>query len=220
MGALHGHRLLGAGAGNDIRGLPLPLQGLLDGGRIGGQVGQLVEHVALADDGVHQVAVPWRQSGWMFERLQNNRSCAASCCLAFPTIKLVLDYIIESLEEEEDKVVVLGGGEEEPAGGEGLQQVEQFVGSHHGEALQVRRHCKTEDTSRRVLHNEMISASVAVSRLGRRMALQRLTIHNYGEKAVEQGLETLVARGDDLMKHLRNQSSGSGEHRLCRRRGR
>lgn len=63
VGALHGHRLLRAGAGNDIWGLPLPLQGLLDGGRIGGQVGQLVEHIAFADDGVHQVAVPWRQSG-------------------------------------------------------------------------------------------------------------------------------------------------------------
>lgn len=74
---------------------------------------------------------------------KNNRSRAASCCFVFHTIKLVLDYIIESLEKEEDKVVVLGGGEEEPAGGEGLQQVEQFVGSHHGEALQVRRHCKT-----------------------------------------------------------------------------
>lgn len=92
--------------------------------------------------------------------------------VVFLTIKLVLDYIIESLEKEEDKVMVLGGREEEPAGGEGLQQVEQFVGSHHGEALQVRRHCKTENTSRRVLHNEMISASVAVFRLGRQMALQ------------------------------------------------
>lgn len=60
----------------------------------------------------------------------------------FFTVKLVLDYIVESLEKEEYKVMVLGCREQEPAGGEGLQQVEQFIGCHHGQALQVRRHCR------------------------------------------------------------------------------
>lgn len=41
--------------------------------------------------------------------------------------------------------MVLRRGEQEPAGGEGLQQVEQFIGSHHGEALQVGRHCHREE---------------------------------------------------------------------------
>lgn len=58
------------------------------------------------------------------------------------TVKLVLDYIVESLKKEEHKVMVLGCREQEPAGGEGLQQVEQFIGCHHGQALQVRRHCR------------------------------------------------------------------------------
>lgn len=57
MGSLHGHRLLGACAGNDIWGLPLSLQSFLDGGSIGGQVGQLVEDVPFTDDCVNQVAV-------------------------------------------------------------------------------------------------------------------------------------------------------------------
>lgn len=53
VGALHGDGLLGAGAGYDIWRLPLPLQSLLDRSWIRRQVGQLVEHVALADYGVH-----------------------------------------------------------------------------------------------------------------------------------------------------------------------
>lgn len=61
MRALHGYSLLGASAGNDIWRLPLPLQSLLDGGHIRGQVGQLVEHVTFADDCVHEVAVSWRR---------------------------------------------------------------------------------------------------------------------------------------------------------------
>lgn len=60
-----------------------------------------------------------------------------------PTVKLVLDDIVERFEKEEDQMVVLGCREQEPGGGEGLQQVEQLVGSHHRKALQVRRHCRT-----------------------------------------------------------------------------
>lgn len=59
-----------------------------------------------------------------------------------PTIKLVLDDVVESFQKEEDEVVVLGRGEQEPGGGEGLQQVEKLVGGHHRKALQVRRHCR------------------------------------------------------------------------------
>lgn len=54
------------------------------------------------------------------------------------TIKLILDDVVEDLQQEEDQVVVLGGGEEEPGGGEGLQEVQHLVGSHHGQTLQVR----------------------------------------------------------------------------------
>lgn len=57
--ALHRHRLLRAGARNSIWRFPLPLQGLLNGGRVGGQVGQLMEDVALPNDGVHQITVTW-----------------------------------------------------------------------------------------------------------------------------------------------------------------
>ena len=56
------------------------------------------------------------------------------------TIKLVLNDVVEDFQEEEDQVVVLRGGEEEPGGGEGLQQVQQLVGGHHGQALEVGRH--------------------------------------------------------------------------------
>ena len=58
------------------------------------------------------------------------------------TVKLVLDDVVEDLQEEEDQVVVLGGREEEPGGGEGLQQVQQLVGGHHGQALEVGGHCR------------------------------------------------------------------------------
>lgn len=121
MRALHGHRLLGAGAGDDIWGLPLPLQSLLDGGGVRRQIGQLVEHVALADDGVHQVAVPW---GWKAGvcMCSNGKSPGPDLLLVcFLTIELVLDDVVERLEEEEDQVMVLRRGEQEPAGGEGLQ---------------------------------------------------------------------------------------------------
>ncbi|KAG7275869.1 LOW QUALITY PROTEIN: hypothetical protein CRUP_033282 [Coryphaenoides rupestris] len=80
-------------------------------------VGQLVEDAPFADDGVHQVEVTCQgpddrkdERGWSY------------------------GY---DLKQEEDQVVVLDGGEEEPGGGEGLQQVEQFVGRHHGQALQI-----------------------------------------------------------------------------------
>lgn len=39
-------------------------------------------------------------------------------------------------------MVVLGSGEEEPGGGEGLQQVQQLIGSYHGQALEVGGHCR------------------------------------------------------------------------------
>lgn len=58
------------------------------------------------------------------------------------TVKLVLDDIVKSLKKEKYKVMVLRRREQEPAGGEGLQQVEQFVGCHHGQALQVGRDCR------------------------------------------------------------------------------
>lgn len=56
------------------------------------------------------------------------------------TIKLVLDDIVKSLEQKEYEVVVLGCREQEPAGGEGLQQVEQFIGGDHGQAFQIGRY--------------------------------------------------------------------------------
>lgn len=66
----------------------------------------------------------------------NRKSSGSDFLLVcFLTIKLVLDYVVKSLQEEEDQVMVLRRGEQEPAGGEGLKQVEQFIGSHHGEAL-------------------------------------------------------------------------------------
>ncbi len=68
---------------------------------------------------------------------QNSVTCQLSL-----TVKLVLDDIVESLEKKEHKVMVLGCREQEPAGGEGFQQVEQFIGCHHGQALQIGRHCR------------------------------------------------------------------------------
>ena len=47
------------------------------------------------------------------------------------------------------------------------------------------------------------------------MAPEQLTVYNNGEKAVEQRLETLVARGDNLVKYLQNKHSDSCEHKLC-----
>ena len=55
--ALHGDGLHGAGMGEAGGGPLLPLQGLLDGDIVRGQVGQLVEHVTLTDDGIDQVTV-------------------------------------------------------------------------------------------------------------------------------------------------------------------
>ena len=36
------------------------------------------------------------------------------------------------------------------------------------------------------------------------MALEQLTIYNNGEKAVKEGLETLMPCGDNLVKHLQS----------------
>lgn len=58
------------------------------------------------------------------------------------TIKLVLDNVVEDLQKEEDQMVVLRCREEEPGGREGLEQMQELVGSHHGQALEVGRHCK------------------------------------------------------------------------------
>lgn len=55
--ALHGGAFLRAAAGQGLGRPPAPLQSLLDGGRVGGQAGQLVEDAALPDDGVHQAGV-------------------------------------------------------------------------------------------------------------------------------------------------------------------
>lgn len=54
------------------------------------------------------------------------------------TIKLILDDVVEDFQQIESQVVVLGQGEEEPGCGEGLQQVEQLVGRHHGQTLEIR----------------------------------------------------------------------------------
>ena len=58
------------------------------------------------------------------------------------TVKLVLDDVVEGLKQEKDQVVVLGGREEEPIGGKGLQEMEQLIGCHHGQALQIGGHCR------------------------------------------------------------------------------
>lgn len=79
------------------------------------------------------------------------------------TIKLVLNDIVESLEEEEDEVVVLGCREQEPGGGEGLQQMQQFIGGHHGKALQVRRHCSNDCDSRH-FHEQLDPIKVPIRR--------------------------------------------------------
>lgn len=55
--ALHGGAFLRAAAGQGLGRPAAPLQSLLDGGRVGGQAGQLVEDAALPDDGVHQAGV-------------------------------------------------------------------------------------------------------------------------------------------------------------------
>lgn len=114
MRALHGYSLLGAGAGNDVWRLPLPLQSLLDGGSVGRQVGQLVENVPFADDCVNQIAVPWRRqkeeqiyytkethgipSNTIKQRIFKFTQAHTSATSHIFTIKLVLDDIIESLK--------------------------------------------------------------------------------------------------------------------------
>ena len=55
----------------------------------------------------------------------------------FPTVKLILDDVVEDLEEVEDEVVVGRLGKEEPLGGEGLHQVHQPRTRHHRQTLQV-----------------------------------------------------------------------------------
>lgn len=56
-GALHGGTLLRASARQGLGRPAAALQRLVDGGRVSGQVGQLVEDAALPDDGVHEVGV-------------------------------------------------------------------------------------------------------------------------------------------------------------------
>lgn len=56
------------------------------------------------------------------------------------TIKLVLDNVIKGLQQKEDQVVVLSSREQEPIGGEGFQKMQELIGCHHGQTLQVRRH--------------------------------------------------------------------------------
>lgn len=80
-GTLHGRALLGTSPGQGLWCPPPSLKCLMDGGWVGGQVGQLVEDSTLTDDGIDQVGI---------------------------TIKLVLDNVVEDLQKEEDQVVVLG----------------------------------------------------------------------------------------------------------------
>lgn len=115
-----------------------------------------MEHVAFADDGVHQVAVAWRrkrEAQVLCVRAEELQQKLKDSQGSIFTIKLVLDNVVESLEKEEHEVVVLRRREQEPAGGESLQQVEQFIGRHHGQTLQVRGHCR-----RRSVEKEMITA--------------------------------------------------------------
>lgn len=46
------------------------------------------------------------------------------------------------------------------------------------------------------------------------MAPKQFTIDNNSEQTVEQRLETLVACGDNLVKHLQSKQSSSSEHEL------
>lgn len=57
VGPLHGGAILRARAGQGFGQPAAPLQCLMDGRRVGGQVGQLVEDTALPDDGIDQVGV-------------------------------------------------------------------------------------------------------------------------------------------------------------------
>lgn len=49
------------------------------------------------------------------------------------------------------------------------------------------------------------------------MAAKQLTIYNNSEKAVKQRLETLVACGDNLVKHLQKKHSDNCEHCIIKR---
>lgn len=46
------------------------------------------------------------------------------------------------------------------------------------------------------------------------MAPKQFTIDNNSEQAVKERLETLVACGDNLVKHLQSKQSDSSEHEL------
>ena len=48
--------------------------------------------------------------------------------------------------------------------------------------------------------------------IAQQMAQEKFTIHNDGEQAVKQRLETLVACGDNLVKHLQNKQRDRREH--------
>lgn len=56
-GTLHRSTLLGTGPGQGLRCPPPPLECLVDGRRVSGQVGQLVEDSTFADDGIDQVGI-------------------------------------------------------------------------------------------------------------------------------------------------------------------
>lgn len=90
--------------------------------------------------------------------------------------------------------MVLGGGEEEPGCGEGLQEVEQLVSSHHGQTFQVRRNCGQKPTKK---ENQNSAAVAQMSHQG-----GILTVHYHSEKTVEERLEAMVAAADDLMEDL------------------
>lgn len=98
----------------------------------------------------------------VWQRSNGKSSGSDFSLVCFLTIELVLDYVVESLQEEEDQVMVLRRREQEPAGGEGLQQVEQFVGSHHGEALQVGRHYHREEKPKNYRLTGLVRVTVKI----------------------------------------------------------
>lgn len=95
--------------------------------------------------------------------------------------------------------MVLGGGEEEPGCGEGLQEVEQLVSSHHGQTFQVRRNCGQKPTKK---ENQIRAAVAQISRQGVTFHQRILTVHYHSEKTVEERLEAMVAAAEDLMEDL------------------
>lgn len=77
--------------------------------------------------------------------------------------------------------MVLGCREQEPAGREGLQQVEQFIGSHHGQALQVWRNLRWRRNIKQVVLQLLQQKFQHKRSPARKMPIKQLTIYNYGK---------------------------------------